>query len=188
MPRGTTSDLQELTRGIFAELERMFRGQAEIAQLLGINQSTVSKARATGKTSLQVVLSAARLAGRPPEEVFRIAGVSQTQSAFPVDDPPAGTFLMRVDRLPGLRRWIEVNPTAYRVSEIARGMAIYDELAATPASAEDGSPLHGWGTYFRDALAGKLKGPKKRGDQATAEALERGQLGGSRPPKAHEPT
>ena len=70
--------------------------------------------------------------------------------------------------------WVEKNASRYRISEIARGMAIYDEVK--PASRSDGQPINGWDTFFDDALAGRLTAGKKVGDQAKAEAVERGQL------------
>jgi hypothetical protein len=92
-------------------------------------------------------------------------------------DPTIGTFLLKLDRLPGLREWIESNPSALTVSQIATGMAIYDDVK--PRSREDGRPLDGWGAFFDDALSGRLTGPRKLGDQTAAEALEISQLSSS---------
>jgi hypothetical protein len=89
-------------------------------------------------------------------------------------DPSIGSFLLKLDRLPGLREWIESNPGALTVSQVAAGMAIYD--AVKPRSREDGRPFDGWGAFFNDALSGRLTGPKKLGDQSAAEALETSQL------------
>ena len=92
----------------------------------------------------------------------------------PSTDPKVGTFLMKLDRLPGLREWVEANPSKLTVTEVAAGMALYDETK--PSSRSDGQPMGGWDAFFADALAGRLVGPKKRGDQAAAEALELSQL------------
>lgn len=90
------------------------------------------------------------------------------------DNPTIGLFMMKLRRLPGLEQWIEENPTRLTVGELWKGMTIYDTVK--PRSREDGEPLNGWGSFFDDALSGRLTGPAKKGDQAAAEALEYAQM------------
>lgn len=95
-------------------------------------------------------------------------------------DPPAGKLLFKISDLPGLRDWLIDHPEALTVSELVRGIAVYDETK--PASRSDGQPFEGWEAFFDDVKAGRLAGPKRKGDQAAAEALERSQL----PPAARK--
>lgn len=76
MPAGLTPEQQAYAREVFAELLTKHPNQTELGNLLKIDQSRVSAIRATGKTSMQVLLRAAVLAGRPNEEIARIADVS----------------------------------------------------------------------------------------------------------------
>lgn len=90
--------------------------------------------------------------------------------ATPAADPPIATFLMKLDRMPGLRRWIEDTRSILTVSQIAAGMAAYDETP--PRGTEGGVPLHGWDAWFRDVLAGRMDASDQKGDAQAAEALE----------------
>lgn len=83
-----------------------------------------------------------------------------------------GTLQMKLDRLPGLRAWVESDPSRITVAEIARGVAAYD--AMRPRSREDGVPLGGWESYFADVKAGRLE--EAPIDDDAAENLERKQL------------
>lgn len=109
-------------------------------------------------------------------EVAATGSSSPTSApAGPDADPPIATFLMKLDRLPGLRRWIEDTRSTLTVSQIAAGMAAYDDTP--PRGHEGGIPLHGWDAWFRDVLAGRMDvGPRQTGQQADAEALELSEL------------
>lgn len=89
------------------------------------------------------------------------------------DDPAVGTVLLKLRRLPGLEGWVEENPQKLTVSQLARGLRVYDEVK--PRSRDDGQPLGGWASFFEDALAGKLT-KLVAGDQKAAESLELSQL------------
>ena len=97
------------------------------------------------------------------------------QSPVATADPPISTFLMQLDRMPGLRKWVEDTRSGLTVSQIAAGIAVYD-AAAVPKSTSTGIPLAGWEGFFRDVAAGKFEGPRKTGDQEAAEAIEIAQL------------
>lgn len=187
MPRGLTPDQQAYAREVFAELLEKFAGenQTEIGKRLGVDQSRVSQIRTTGKTSMQVLVGAAQLAGRPMAEIVQKVGLlgrmvelsgdlKRTAEDFRKQSPLIGTFLMKLDRLPGLREWIEENPSTLTVAEVLRGMQVYDEVR--PRSRDDGRPFDGWGAFFDDALSGRLTEEAKSGDQVAAEALETSQL------------
>lgn len=103
-----------------------------------------------------------------------MTGTGPMAEAAKAYDPPAGKLLFKISDLPGLRDWLIDHPEALTVSELVRGIAAYDETK--PASRSDGQPFEGWGAFFDDVNAGRLAGPKRRGDQAAAEALERSQL------------
>jgi transcriptional regulator with XRE-family HTH domain len=92
------------------------------------------------------------------------------------EDPHVGTFVMKLRRLPGLEEWVEANPTKLTISQLAKGMSIYDEVK--PASRSDGQPLNGWGGFFEDALSGRLTRALPA-SQSEAEALELGQMSAS---------
>jgi len=177
MPRGITSAQREFAKSVFRDLEEQFPNQTEIGRLVGVDQSRVSAIRSTGKTSLHVLLAAATLANRPPEEISRILGTPLPNpiptSAPAHTDPPVGTFLMRLRRLPGLEAWVEENPQKLTISQLAHGMAIYEDVK--PRSRDDGQPLNGWGSYFDDALSGRLT-RELAGAVSDAEALELAQM------------
>lgn len=65
-----------------------------------------------------------------------------------VSDPKAGVFLAHVDRLPGLREWLQENPAEVRLSTLVRGIEAYPTLCTRTRS--DGQPLGGWSQYFAD--------------------------------------
>jgi len=110
-------------------------------------------------------LERAATGGEPPPAVARDLASTQL---------PAGTFLLKLRRLPGLEEWVEAHPAKLTVEDLARGMQLYEEVR--PRSREDGVPFGGWDAFFDDARAGRLSGPAKAGDQAAAEALEYSQL------------
>ncbi len=88
-------------------------------------------------------------------------------------DPAIGTFLLKLDRLPGLRGWLEEHPAELSVSQVAKGIAIYEQVK--PKAREDGQPHDGWGAFFRDALSDRLT-RKLPGSVEAAEELERREL------------
>lgn len=169
MPRGLTDEQQKYVQSVLADLTLRFPNQKELGNRVGLDQSRISAARSTGKTSLQVLVDAALLAGRPADEIARMVGIKSTIS----DEPPIGQVIMGIDRLPGLRRWIEKHGEI-RASELAKAIEIYDENP--PKAREDGQPFNGWSAFFDDVRAGRIAGPKKLGDQSRAEAAEEAQL------------
>lgn len=68
MARGVPQETREYAQSIFRELLAT-RSQRELARELEINQSRVSSALNTGRLAPQTLLAAAKLAGRPDEEV-----------------------------------------------------------------------------------------------------------------------
>lgn len=88
-------------------------------------------------------------------------------------DLKAVVLVHAIEKLPGLRKWIEKNPSKLTVADLIRGVAVYEENK--PRAREDGEPLNGWGSFFDDALAGRIT-RATRGNQAAAEALEAKQL------------
>lgn len=188
--RDLTDEQNERLRPIVARLlaEEKARGgtQATLGKKLGISQSALSGFIGDRQgSSHAVALTACKLAGIDPRTVlgeeFAIvltsAGVEEIEKRFEqlkAADLPVGSFLMKLRRLPGLERWIEENPSALTVSQLARGMSIYDDVR--PASRSDGQPMNGWGAFFEDALSGRLSATAGAGDQEAAEALERGQM------------
>jgi|GEM_PF-3428904 len=68
MARGVPPETRDYVQSIFRELLAT-RSQRELARELGINQSRVSSALNTGRLAPQTLLDAAKLAGRPDEEV-----------------------------------------------------------------------------------------------------------------------
>lgn len=69
-------------------------------------------------------------------------------------DPLVGTFLLRLERSPGLRRWVDEHPGDLTISQLARGMAFYE--TAPPLTRADGTPRAGWGAYLQQVLSGEV--------------------------------
>lgn len=187
--RDLTDEQNDRLRPIVAKLldEEKSRGgtQGSLGRKLGISQSALSGFLSRRQGSrYSVVVAACKLAGVDPRTVLgedsvvvlTPAGIEELErriDGLRAADVPVGTFLMKLRRLPGLERWIEANPSALTVAQLARGMAIYDDVQ--PASRSDGQPLNGWGAFFDDALSGRLTRPLD-GNQTAAETLELRQL------------
>lgn len=152
--------------------------QAALARefkVTGAHMSNVLSDEPTRKPGEQFLRMAAAHWGMSYAELEAAAcGPDARPDASASADPPVSTFLMRLDRLPGLRRWIEDTSSRLTISQVAAGIEAYD--ANPPRSGDDGVPLYGWGAFFRDVAAGKFSAPMKIGDQAAAEALELSQL------------
>lgn len=160
MPRGVSEDQQAFAKDVFRDLLERFPNQTELAKRIGIDQSRVSAIRNTGKTSMQTLIRAAVLAGRTLQDFGRAVGVelpSASAPGSPMVDPPVGTFLMKLRRLPGLEKWVEAHPEKFSISQLAKGMALYDDVR--PASRSDGEPFNGWGAFLEDAVSGRLTQP-----------------------------
>lgn len=159
MPRGVSEDQQTFAKEVFRDLLERFPNQTELARKIGIDQSRVSAIRNTGKTSMQTLIRAAVLAGRTLQDFGRAVGVELPSAASesPMADPPIGTFLMKLRRLPGLEQWVESHPEQFTISQLAKGMALYDDVR--PASRSDGQPFNGWGAFLDDAVSGRLTQP-----------------------------
>jgi predicted XRE-type DNA-binding protein len=151
-------------------IERNRVNQKAIGKVLGIDQSRVSKIAQDGRTSLEAVVKAAELVGRPQEEIDRLLGrrARGRPAAVDVGDPPIGTFLLQFKATPGLEAWCNLNPTAVRVSQVLRGI---DAYAKNPPLSLDahGGPIGGWGAYFEALEAGELGQPSA--SKGTPEAV-----------------
>jgi len=88
-------------------------------------------------------------------------------------DPPISQFLMELRRLPGLEAWLSKNAGSFTVSQVAKVIAIYE--VSPPSSHERGEPHGGWGSYFDDALSGRLT-KKRKADVEGVVAAELAQM------------
>jgi len=199
MAHFTPAQNERLRRAMLAYRREECRDSTTtLARRLGREQPSLSNfLNRKGGAAFQTAQAFADLVGRDVSEIIGPAELQEGEdlalaSSTPIvsgingrADPPVGTFLMKLRRLPGLEQWIEEHPTALKVSELAVGMAIYDTVK--PASQEDGQPINGWDAFFDDALSGRLTRTLK-GDVKAAEALERGQLPRSTRRKLHPAT
>lgn len=156
-----TAEQQQYAKGVFRELLERFPNQKDVASKLNVDQTRVSAGRNHGTVSLQLLVAAAALAGRPMSEVTRYTGVTVSLFSAPVavvPDPPIGTFLLKINKLPGLDEWLTNHPGDVHVSEVCRAIETYE---STPGLARpsDGQPHQGWGTFFTDLRAGKIGPP-----------------------------
>ncbi len=195
MPSGISKEQQAYVRSVFTELLDV-RGmtQTQLSEKLGgLDQSRISKIRRDGKTSLQILMLAAKLARRPNAEIANIVGFDLallTDRPPPSDDPKFGTFMMRLGDVPGLRSWLTDNPGAATLAEVWSGIQVY-EATPTLSRANDGQPLKGWSSFFGDLRAGVIGLPTSKGGDAVAvlalETAERPDLPHTHEPKPRKP-
>lgn len=175
--RDLTSEQNEALRPLVRRLLET-RSQVTLAPLIGMSQAAISGFLSGRQgTSFSAAVRICRLAGVSLAQVLGVdaeeMGVLFPSSETSGSDLTVGAFLLKLRRLPGLERWLEENPTALTVSQLARGMTVYD--MAPPASRSDGQPMSGWRAFFDDALSGRLT-TAANGNQAEAERLELGQM------------
>ncbi len=158
----------------FAERWRVAREEAgmgsnELDRAIGMTTGYTSRVERGAKTEPTIgpVAAAARAMNVSLEWLADGDGPMVRQIGVP--DLPVVSFLMKMRRLPGLEQWLEENPGKLTVAQLQRGMRVYDEVK--PASRADGAPLGGWGSFFADALAGRLTRALP-GDQGAAETIE----------------
>lgn len=191
MPRGLTPEQQAYARELFVELEKRFPNQKEIGDLLRIDQSRVSNIRSTGKTSMQTLIGAAKLLGRPYEELARRTGMPSSAPAHRSTDPYVGKFLLALNEIPGLKKWLTDPPQAVRLTEVCLAIDAYENSPGL-ARESDGQPHQGWGRFFEDVRAGRIGGTTGEPGAADAvAAIEREQnphLGKSLQPTPHKST
>lgn len=185
--RDLSPEQNKRLRPLVQRLLSEHKNQGELAAALGMKQPTLSGFLGGRQgTSFAVAMRACQLAKENPFVVLGLAQdifESTTAAARALDpaieariDPPVGTFLMRLRRMPGLERWLEDHPTTFTISQIAIAMATYDE--SPPRGREDGQPLAGWEAFIRDALRIGDRPARLPSAQAELEALEKKQLSG----------
>lgn len=176
MPRGMKERGQAYAREVFTELVNSKRTQTEIGEEVGVDQSQVSKIAQHGKTSVDVAIRAAHLAGRPQEEIDRELGLVSRRvrrNGADPSDPKIGTLLIGLLQTPGLHQWCTNNPGAVRVSQVLRAIETYPNAPAYTVDPKFG-PVDGWAAYFEALEAGEIGEPTAtKGTAGAAEALER---------------
>ncbi len=167
---------QAYARSVFTELVNSKRRQADIGKDVGVDQSQVSKIAQHGKTTTEVAIRAAHLAGRPQEEIDRELGlVSRGRLRDGADpaDPKIGTLLIGLLKTPGLQNWCTDHPGAVTVSQVVRAIRAFE---TTPPLSLDrnGGPVDGWASFFAAMDAGQIEEPTSTpGTPLEAEELER---------------
>lgn len=180
MPSGLTKDQQAYAMRVFADLlETQGWTQVSLGEKLDYDQSRISQVKQTGKTSLTILIKAAKLAGRSDAEIAKVVGftpvaaVEATALGPGAGDPKFGTFLLRLGEVPGLRTWLNEHPEGATIGEVWAGIQAY-EKTPTLSRANDGQPAKGWESFFADLRAGRIGVPSAEGgDAAAVLALER---------------
>lgn len=176
------SDAQnERLRPLMRELVKKMGNQTDVGRLVGMGQPAISGFLSGRQgTSYSVAIRVCRLSEVDPREVLGEEvpwkDALEEEPGFTVKertDMSVATFLLKLDRLPGLREWIESHPATLTVTQLMEGMQHYE--FTKPASTNDGVPVGGWGAFFQDALSGRLLGSLP-GMKTEAEYLERSQL------------
>lgn len=188
--RDLTDEQNAKLRPLVQQLLDKVGNQTEVGRLIGMSQSAVSGfMKGRQGTSYAVALNVCALTSTNPGDVLGFdeavqAVLGDADALRPFDlgryrahqhvHMPIGTFLLKLDRLPGLRQWIEANPTAFTVPQVVVAVGVYDE--AKPASGSNGEPLGGWSTFIADAFAGRLTQRPSSGGQTEAESTEESQM------------
>lgn len=138
--------------------ERRGYGSAELDIMAEVGRGTVSRIESGDRPEVSAVVLAkiADAVGVRLDWLIYGRGEMRVKDAdrvAPAPDPPIGGFLLQVDRLPGLRRWIEQQREQFPLSTIARGLEAYEN--SPPQSREDGVPKAGWSSFFADVEADK---------------------------------
>ncbi len=178
MPRGLTKEQKLFAKSLFTELlDVRNETQTSLGLKLGCDQTTISRGRNAGTVSMQVLIGAARIAGRSDSEIAKVVGFSPgpAPSALPSADPKWGTFFMRLTEVPGLRSWLTEHPEGATVGEVWAAVRAY-ESTPTLSRSNDGQPAKGWESFFADLRAGRIGVPvTHEGDAAAVLALETSQ-------------
>lgn len=162
MPRGLTEGQRAYARELFNALIDKLGTQDAVAKLLRIDQSRVSNIRTTGKTSLQVLLHAAYLAKRPPDEIAERTGLRSSMEVMTYNtkavlqdlndfDVRVESFLADLQHLPGFREWLRSRPDI-RLLEAAKVIGTFYKLR--PKCTADGVPEGGWDPFAIRVLEG----------------------------------
>lgn len=147
---------------------RLGRAQPSISNILnrksGSSYATAASFAALVKKSVSEVLGSPELGPGENLKLHRNHHTSAPDYIF-------AALLLKMSRMKGFQQWIDDNPSELKMSEVASCVAAYEELR--PPLGADGMPSGGWVAFINDVLNGRLTGPRKLGDQAKAEAIER---------------
>lgn len=149
-------DIDTIGRRLREARERKGYGSAELDIMAEVGRGTTSRIEAGERPEVSAVVLSKLAATLGVHLDWLVHGrgdmhIKNAERKTPPPDPPIGGFLLQIDRLPGLRRWIERHPGEFTISAIARGLEKYEHLP--PQSQEDGVPMGGWGSFFADVDA-----------------------------------
>jgi hypothetical protein len=159
--RDLSPEQNDALRPIVRRLIAQVGGQVKLEDQLGWSQSAISGFLSGRQgTSFPIALQVCAMMGENP---FDVLGLKQPATVVPGGvvafewDPPAGSLLLMLGDVPGLKDWIYEHPQDVTISELTRAIRVIERgEGGGYARASDGRPHGGWGHFFSDLRAGKF--------------------------------